>query len=291
MKTGVTQAALSDINSRDLMTLTGEVHLASNAVLDQTTRWNSLGNIPGLQYNPNAENKKTMTNVRGLRRPAKSHTTSIEPKYEVSVNELGDEVLDMIFFVDANHDFGAAGADNVQAGLSAVAGTAYDFDAGADGAAIGAGDRVDVLDAAGKRVQHVTAIALLGVALNYGAATDQAALVEGVDYELDGALGQIRFLKAIADDVITPTITSETITTASKNYMTKRKPNRVGYIERMCRIYWFDQDPDSNWAMAHEDFLARFSVTGGFNADGEADAEAKLEIEVLSDGDVYKRRA
>lgn len=289
MKTGVTQAALSDINPRDMLTLTGEVHLADSDALSAASRWKSLGNIPGLQYNPNSENKTTMMVVRGIRRPAKSHNTSIDPKYEVSVNEISDDVLDMIFFVDQGHDFGSAGADNAQTGISAAAGGAFDFDAGDDGVAVAAGERVDILDTDGKHVQHVTAIVLTGTNLNYGPDADQAALVEGVDYELDGALGQVRFLKPIDDDVITTSITSETITATSKSYMRKRKPNRVGYIERMCRIYWFDQDNDSNWVMAHKDFKGRFSVTGGFNADGEADAEATLEIEILSDGEILKR--
>lgn len=283
------QAPFSDIKPRDLLTLTAEVHIASTRELMSATRWRNLGNIPGLQYRPNAENKKTMINVRGLRRPAKSHTTGIDPKYEVNVNELSDKVMDMIFFVDAEHDFGSAGASNSQSGLSAVAGTALDLDAADDGIAVAVGDRVDILDASGKHVTHITAIVLTGAKLVYGPDGDQAALVEGIDYELDGDVGQVRFLKAINDDVIGTSITSETIAATSQNYMTKRKPNRVGYIERLCRIFWWDQDNDSNWVIWHKDFLARFSVNDGFNADGEADAEATLEIEVLTDGEVWKR--
>lgn len=286
---GLKQAALSDVNKRDLLTLTAEVHIADSAVLSAASRWTDLGNIPGLQYNPNAENKTVMIVRRGLKRPGKSHTTAIEPKYEVTSNELSDEVLDMIFFVDAEHDFGSAGADNAQTGLSAVDGTDFDFDEGADGAGVLAGQRTDILDANGKQVHQITALALVGVATNYGPAEDSATLVEGVDYELDADIGQIRWLKAINNDVITPTITSETITSSSKKYMRKRKPNRVGYVERMCRIFWWDQDNDSNWVIYHKDFLARFSVDGGFNADGEADAESKLMIEVLSDGEIWKR--
>jgi len=286
---GLKQAALSDVNKRDLLTLTAEVHIADSAVLSAASRWTDLGNIPGLQYNPNAENKTVMIVRRGLKRPGKSHTTAIEPKYEVTSNELSDEVLDMIFFVDAEHDFGSEGADNAQTGISAVDGTDFDFDEGADGAGVLAGQRTDILDANGKHVHQITALALVGVATNYGPAEDSATLVEGVDYELDADIGQIRWLKAINNDVITPTITSETITSSSKKYMRKRKPNRVGYVERMCRIFWWDQDNDSNWVMLHKDFLARFSVDGGFNADGEADAESKLMIEVLSDGEIWKR--
>lgn len=283
------QAAISDINPRDLLTMTAEVHIADSATLSAATRWTALGNVPGLQYQPNAENKKTMANIRGLKRPLKSHTTGIDPKYEVTVNELRDDVLDMIFFVDTTHDFGSGGADNAQTGLSAAAGTAFDFDAGDDGVAVAAGERVDILNASGGHVTHVTAIVLTGVNLAYGPDEDQAALVEGVDYELDGDVGQIRFLKAINDDVISTSITSETITAVSSNYMIKRKPNRIGYIERMCRIFWWDQDNDSNWVIWHKDFKARFSVSDGFNADGEADAEAKLEIEILTDGEIWKR--
>ena len=283
------QAAISDINPRDLLTLTAEVLIADDLAVSPATRWKHLGNIPGLQYQPNSENKTTMGNIRGFKRTLKSFTTSIDPKYEVTANELSRDVLDMVLFVEPDHDFGIEGADNVQTGLSATAGSSFDFDAGSSGTAIAAGERVDILDATGKLVTQVTGIVLTGVNANYGPGADQNALVEGVDYELDGNVGQIRFIKPINDDVISTNITSQTITSASSNYMVKRKPNRVGSREWLTRIFWWDQDDLSNWVMWHKDFRARFHITDGFNADGEADAEAKMEIQILTDGEIWKR--
>lgn len=287
----ITQAALADINARDLLTLTAEVHIGDGKTVATTNRWKSLGAVPSLEYAPNAENKAVPVAVRGIIRTAKSHTSRIEPKYTATMRELSKKVMEMIFFEDTAHDFGAAGADNAQSGLSAASGSAFDLDEGSDGEGVAIGDRTDVLDSSGNHVLAITALVLAGVEEAYGAGGDSTTLAEGIDYELDADIGQVRWLKAINDDVITPTITSATIAATSTNYMTKAKPNRVGYVEKLCRIYWFDQDSDSNWVIWHKDFLARFSVGRGFTADGEATAEPQLMIEVLSDGEVWKRTA
>ncbi|MDP0498675.1 MAG: hypothetical protein Q7P63_01120 [Verrucomicrobiota bacterium JB022] len=280
---------IAQINPRDVVAMTAEVYVGNGKTPETNSRYGLLGSSASLEYAPNSETKTKMVPVRGIKRPVGAHTTKIEPKYNVTSNELSQKIVNMVFFTDADYDFGSAGADNAQTGLSAVAGTAWDFDATSTGEAVKAGDCTDVLDASGKPVQAITAIVLAGVNSAYGAAGDSTTLAEGIDYRLDPLLGQIVWLKPIDDDVITPTITSETITSTSRNYMRKLKPNRKGFIERMCRIFWYDQDDESNWVMAHKDFLARFTVTSGFTADGEADAEPQVEITVLTDGYMLKR--
>lgn len=278
------QAAISDVNTRHMMTLAGELQIGNTGSLATCNRFRDFGNIGDVKYNPTSDNKVMKFTRRALTRTAKAHNRSIEPKYEVMSNELSRLLRQLIFFTDPDHVWGAEGADNAQSAISATAGTPWDFDEGDDGQGVAIGDRTDILNASGAHVIGCTALVLAGVETVYGAGADSATLAEGVDYEHDSQLGQVRWLRAIDDDVITPTITCPAITSASANYMTKMKPNRVGYIERICRVNFFDQDEVANWAMAHNDFLARIIATDGPQANNDVDAEGKVEIHVLTDG-------
>lgn len=280
---------LNNIDPRDLVTSTSEIYLAAGNTVAASTRWKRFSNLPGLEYQPNAEHKETMINVRGVKRPGKSYTTGLDPKFIAKANELNQRIIDFVFFADEDEDFGAESADNAQAALSAVAGQSFDFDEGADGVGVGVGERTDILTSTGGRLRDVSAIVLTGVNLSYGSGEDQAQLVEGVDYELDGLLGQIVWLKAINNDVISTSITAPAITADSSSYMVKRKPNKVGSREMMARMYWYDQDETAKLKLAYEDVLMRVKVIGGFNSDGEADAEPEIEFTPLTEGRLLNR--
>ncbi len=283
----ITKAALSGVNIRRMLTLSGELHVGDTNDPDTVSIWRDFGNTGEVKYNPNTDIKTTMVTRRGVKRPGKTFSKSINPKYEVMSNELSDQLLRLVHFTDENFDFDSE--DNAQAGLNAAAGRVFAFNESSNGKAVAAGDRTDILDTNGNHVFAVTAIALIGAKTVYGAAGASATLAEGVDYELDGDLGQILWLKAIADDSITSTITSATISDSSPNYMRKHKPNRKTFIERICRVFFFDQDEASNWAMANMDFLCRIVATDGYTANADSDAEAKVEITVLTDGYILIR--
>ena len=280
---------LNNIDPRDLLTSTSEIFLAEGTAVTAATRWQRFANLPGLSYDPQAEHKDTMIMVRGVKRPGKSHTTSINPKFTAKSNELNQQIVDFVFFADENEDLGSEAVDNAQAALSAAAGSDFDFDEGADGAGVTIGQRTDILNAAGARISNITAIVLTGGEEAYGATGDQTTLLEGTDYELDALLGQIIWLKAINDDVISTSITAPAITSDSDNYMVKRKPNQKGSREMLARMYWYDQDETSKLKLAYEDVLVRIKVTGGFESDGEAEAEPELEFTPLTDGRVLNR--
>jgi len=287
----INAAALADIDKRQIANLTAELHVADSDTLTPATRWQSQGGL-SVTYNPNATNNTRHVPIRGLKRPISSFTEMIDPSYDISGQQLTDDMIDWIFYVDAGHAFGSEGGDNAQSAISATAGTAWDFDEGADGTGIQIGQRVDVLDAAGNHVtfDDDSALTLAGTQSNYGSAGSATALLEGTDFEFDRELGQVVFLRAINDDVITPTLTSPAITSASKNYMTKRMPIREGKVSLRCRLFFFDQDKDSNLILAHKDFLGEISASGGLTADGSAEANPGVNIKILDEGRLFKRQ-
>lgn len=225
---------------------------------------------------------------RGKRRLGKASSKATEESYTITFGQLGFRNLAMLFNADIDRDWGGEAADNIQTGLSATAGSAWDFDAGSDGSPNNVGRWYPVLNASGTRVRDITAITLAGVKAVYGAAGSATALAEGIDFNVDLKLGLIQFLTSIDDDVITPTITSKTITAGSVEYLKKLVPGETAFIEGIACLHFWDDDDEDNLALSHEYFLARLQPTTGptFNDDY---ATCQATLKVLEEGRILAR--
>lgn len=253
------------------------------------TRWIHIGNANTVELDSGVQMRSSMVSISGLRRQGRSHETGSEPKIKLTVNEFTDEVARIALGDDPTFDYGSAGSDNAQTGLSAAAGTAWNFNTGSSGVAVVAGQRTQIYDASGARVMDVTAVVLSGAVAQYGAAGDSMTLAEDVDYKLDPQTGEILWLKAISNDTVTPTITSNTITATSKNYASKIKAFLKGFKERYFMLRCYDQDDDFNMALWSEDIHGRISREGSSTADGQNDFENNLVIDVFNDPVCFKR--
>lgn len=266
-----------------LFTGTADIHFARGAAnLDDTKviPWDTLGNLPKVTVNVSAEFKEHMGSYRGRKKLDRTTATEMKIEYQATADEFDWRNLGFLFFGDPDYDWGAQASDNSQTGLSAAAGAPFDFDAGDDGVANRINGYYDLYDTNGKRVTDITAVTLAGTNLNYGSGGDQAALVEGIDFVVDKKLGGVRFLVSINDDVITPTITSKTITSSSDEYMQYMKVLEKAFAEGMCRVFIWDDDDKSNLVWSHEDFKARISVEGGPEVNGDDWSEMNLVIKV-----------
>lgn len=235
-----------------------------------------------------ADIREKMVTLRGQRRLGKASSKMTEESYTVTLGQLGFRNTAMLYNANPDRDWGSEAADNIQTGLSAVAGSAWDFDESSDGVANVAGRWYPVLNSSGVRVKDITALSLAGTLSAYGAAADGTALAEGIDYKLDGKLGMVQFLRAIDDDVITPTITSKTITAADKEYLKKLVPGERAFIEGMFCIYFWDDDDDDNLALCHEYFLGRLSPNTGPSFNDEY-VTVQANLKVLEEGRVLAR--
>ena len=121
-------------------------------------------------------------------------------------------------------------------------------------------------------------------------AWDSTALAHNIDYVRDEKLGMVKFLKSIDDDVITPTITSKTISSTSGEYLKKLVPGEKAFVEGYFMVYFWDDDEDGNLALCHEYIYGRLRPTQGptFNQDY---VTVKVQLIVLADdrGEVLVR--
>jgi len=282
-------AAEYDMEVRNFPNPTSELYATRGETLTNA-RWRGAG--PGTAtYNPNVQSETRSVPFHGLMRPLGSHTSGITPSWSVNLRSAKRDNLDFLYNVDPDHDFGSAGSDNAQSAISAAAGTAFDFDEGADGAGVLRGDRVDLLDASGNRVMHVTSVTLAGTQSNYGATGSATALLEGTDFEVDYLEGQILFLRDIADDVITPTFTAPAITSASELYLVKRKPFLLGSYRRHWRVLTTDQDERNPRVVGLYDFFGELAPSGSSQNDGSAAFEGQYTLTYISGGYLYTRSA
>lgn len=277
---------LLEINNRDLLQLTCRVFWSgATTAPGPATRWRHLMNCNNVSLDRGVTTRATKVVVGGLKRTAKSHTTELAPKFTLTGNEWTEEATRLALAADPAHDFGVAGDDNAQTGLSAVAGSAIN----ATTAPIKKGERTQLYDAAGKRVYGVTAAVLTGALSAYGAAGSSATLAEDVDYVLDAQAGEIYWLIDVPNDTISTTLTTNAITASSANYATKIRSFLLGQRESYFMLRFYDQDERDDLALWSEDIFGSILASGTTEADGENDAEIPLEIMVYNDPTFYKR--
>lgn len=244
--------------------------------------------VDEIQIIPKSETRDKYVTNRGRKVLGKSSNRMIDDSYETTLGQLGYRNLGILYHGNPDYDWGAEAADNAQTGLSAVAGTAWNFNTGSSGVANVVGRWYPIRAASGTPHTDITACTFAGALSAYGSGGASTTLAEGIDYVLDKKLGMVQFKKSISNDTITPTITSKTISATSKEYLKKIKPGQLATIDGIFRVLFWDDEDDSNLAFHHQDFYGRLSANGGPTANDDF-MSLKVTIKVIQPGIVLAR--
>lgn len=280
-------------NERQMIIGDAEFYFCQGAgsIADARARgWQKYCAVEELGIATETEVKSKSIACRGQKRKVKSINRMMGLKYKLTLAELGPRQLALVYFGDANYNFGNEQPNNIQAALVAVAGTPFNFDVTAGGTQYELGRWLALRNAAGKEVTDLTALTLTGGQAHYGVAHNSTALVEGVDYSVDMKTGLVAFAYAIDEDTITPTITAKAITQSSDEYLARIRVMSQATHQGMARLYVWDDDAKSNLALRHLDFHAQVTVSSAPTfKDDFATVEIEVEVLDIVPSDIYCR--
>lgn len=252
--------------------------------------WQKYCAVEELGIATETEVKSKSIACRGQKRKVKSVNRMMGLKYKLTLAELGPRQLALVYFGDADYDFGAEQANNVQTALVAAAGMPFNFDLTDGGSDYQLGRWVALRNVAGKEVTDLTALTLTGGQAHYGVNHNSTALVEGVDYSVDMKTGLVSFSRAIDEDTITPTITAKQIAQGSDEYLARIRVMSQATHQGMARLYVWDDDAKSNLALRHLDFHAQVTVSAAPTfKDDFATVEIEVEVLDIVPSDIYCR--
>jgi hypothetical protein len=222
-----------------------------------------MGNFTGVEFKGEAAKTEVYKCYRGVTRLGGNLPGILKHGYDLTTNELAD-ARKLRFAL-----LGNPGAPYAQAAIADTAGDALDFTASAPAIL----NLWYPLFKGGAQVREITAITI----------TD---LVEGKDYLIDAKLGLIRFINeaTLPVEEITPVLSAPAITAEHPLGLRSVRPMTRGFWKGYARLLVWDQDPNQNLVLDHQNFSCEISLSSPPSF--THDALAELKIRVTDTGDI-----
>lgn len=200
--------------------------------------YRDIGNLTAHVIVPEGERKEHWGAYRGIVRNDRNAKRKLKLSYKLTGDEFAARQLALVIM-------GSEGSALTRLAIAAVAGTAIPFSVGSPSVS---NRWYDILDASGNRVKFLTGVTITGK-------------VEGTDFELDLALGRIRFITPQTSN-LTPTITAPAIVAGDVNSFIRATPMNLALARGYGRLVVFDENSAQTMVLDHSDFSCEVEVDG-----------------------------